>query len=163
MCQFVEISNQMELNGEVRNFGYYNESHFYCNSQSFRLRHLAPFDWKFPQIGKLRAKDLRKNASILQKGGSTLFPHTQSVIRVVLLLTEAMRKDFWNPTVFMTFSKSLNELTHPNYPSLPTFGELGDGIPPTKIWKHYHLSSITKSTNLLAFLLVYTDNWSTPA
>ena len=85
MCQFVEISNQMELNGEVRNFGYYNESHFYCNSQSFRLRHLAPFDWKFLQVGTLRAKDLRKNAAVLQEGGSTPDPPTPLVIRVVLL------------------------------------------------------------------------------
>ena len=36
-------------------------SHFYCSSQIFRLRHLAPFDWKFLQNGALRAKDLRKN------------------------------------------------------------------------------------------------------
>ena len=92
----------MELNGEVWNFGYFIKNDFYCNSQSFRLRHLAPFDWKFLQIGTLRAKDLRKNVSILQKGGSTHFPHTQSVIRVVLLLTEAMRKDFWNPTVHIS-------------------------------------------------------------
>ena len=28
------------------------------------------------------------------------FPHTQTDIRVLLLLTEAMRKDFWNPTVY---------------------------------------------------------------
>ena len=34
---------------------------FYCCSQIFRLRHLAPFDWKFLQIGTLGAKDLRKN------------------------------------------------------------------------------------------------------
>ena len=84
----------MELNGEVWNFGYYNKSDFHCNSQSFRLRHLAPFDWKFLQIGTQRAKDIRKNVFILQKGGSTHFPHTQPDIRVVLLLTEAMRKDF---------------------------------------------------------------------
>ena len=62
--------------------------------QSLRLRYLAPFDWKFLQIGTQRAKDIRKNVFILQKGGSTHFPHTQPDIRVVLLLTEAMRKDF---------------------------------------------------------------------
>ena len=62
--------------------------------QGLRLRHLTPFDWKCLQIGTLRAKDIRKNVFILQKGGSTHFPHTQPVIRVVLLLTEAMRKDF---------------------------------------------------------------------
>ena len=57
----------------------------------------SPFSsiyWKFLQIGTLRAKDLRKNVSILQNGGSAHFPHTQPVIRVVLLLTEPMRKDF---------------------------------------------------------------------
>ena len=89
MCQFAEISNQMELNGEVRNFGYYNESHFYCSSQIFRLRHLAPFDWKFLQIGTLRAKDLRKNEPILQEVGSTHVPLTQPVFRVVLLQKRA--------------------------------------------------------------------------
>ena len=93
----------MELNGEVWNFGYYNKSDFHCNSQSFRLRHLAPFDWKFLQIGTQRAKDMRKNVFILQKEGSTHFPYTQPDIRVVLLLTEAMRKDFWNPTVCILF------------------------------------------------------------
>ena len=35
--------------------------------QSLRLRHLPPFDWKFLQIGILRAKDLGKNVPILQK------------------------------------------------------------------------------------------------
>ena len=44
-------------------------------------------DWKCLQIGTLRAKDIRKNVSILQKGGATHFPHTQPAIRVVLLLT----------------------------------------------------------------------------
>ena len=85
VCQFVDISNQMEQIGEVWNFGYYNESHFYCNSQSFRLRHLAPFDWKFLQIGTQRAKDMRKNVFILQEGGPTPALPTLPVIRVVLL------------------------------------------------------------------------------
>ena len=31
---------------------------------SLRLGHLAPFDWKFLQIGTLRAKDLRKNVPV---------------------------------------------------------------------------------------------------
>ena len=86
VCQFVEISNQMELNDEVWNFGYYNKSDFQCNSQSFRLRHFDPFDWKCLQIGTLGAKDIRQNVFILQKGWSTHFPHTQPVIGVVLLL-----------------------------------------------------------------------------
>ena len=85
VCQFIEISNQMELNGEVWTFGYYNKSDFHCNSQSFRLRHLAPFDWKFLQIGTLRAKDLRKNVPILQKWGFIPAPLTLLAIRVVLL------------------------------------------------------------------------------
>ena len=62
---------------------------FYCNSQSFRLRHLAPFDWKFLQIGTLRAKDLRRNEPILQEVGSTHIPLIQSVFRVVLLQKRA--------------------------------------------------------------------------
>ena len=55
--------------------------------QSLRLRHLPPFDWKFLQIGILRAKDLRKNVPILQKGGFTPAPLTLLAIRVVLLHT----------------------------------------------------------------------------
>ena len=39
--------------------------------QGLRLCHLTPFDWKFLRIGTLRAKDLRKNIPILQKGGFT--------------------------------------------------------------------------------------------
>ena len=51
--------------------------------QSLRLRHLPSFDWKFIWIGTIRAKDLRKNVSVFQEGGSTPAP---LVIRVVLLL-----------------------------------------------------------------------------
>ena len=47
----------------------------------------SPFDWKFLQIGILRAKDLRKNVPILQEGGFTPAPSTLLVIRVVLLHT----------------------------------------------------------------------------
>ena len=54
--------------------------------QSLIPRHLTPFDWKFLQIGILRAKDLRKNLSILKQGGLTPVPTTQLVIRVVLQL-----------------------------------------------------------------------------
>ena len=46
---------------------------------------MTPFDWKFLQIGILRAKDLWKNIAILQEGGSTHVPPTQPVIRVFLL------------------------------------------------------------------------------
>ena len=53
-----------------------------------RLRHLLPpFDWKFLQIGTLRAKDPRKNVLILQEGGFTPATLTLLVIRVVLLHT----------------------------------------------------------------------------
>ena len=55
--------------------------------QSLRLRHLPPVDWKFLQIGTLRAKDLRKNVSVFQEGGSTPSPPTLLVIRVGLLHT----------------------------------------------------------------------------
>ena len=50
------------------------------------LRHLTLFDWKFLQIGTLRAKDLRKNLSKLQSGRLNPVPLTLLVIRVVLLL-----------------------------------------------------------------------------
>ena len=89
----------MELNGEVRNFGYNIESHFYCSSQIFRLRHLAPFDWKFLQIGTLRAKDPRKKYPILQAEGSTHIFLTQPVFRVVLLQKSASGKDLCPITV----------------------------------------------------------------
>ena len=49
------------------------------------LHHFAPFDWKFLQIGKQRAKDLRKNGLILQKEASTNFLHRLPFIRVILL------------------------------------------------------------------------------
>ena len=64
MCQFIEISNQMELNGKVSNIeqkNLYNTILYKKNFQRLRLRHLAPFDWKFQySIGTLRAKDPRK-------------------------------------------------------------------------------------------------------
>ena len=51
VCQFIEISNQMVLNGEVSNFEiFYTYIIWYCINffvQNLRLRHLAPFDWKF--------------------------------------------------------------------------------------------------------------------
>merc|ERR1712001_442186 len=53
--------------------------------QSLIPCHLTPFDWKFLRIGTLRAKDLRKNVHILQKGGFTPAPLTLLAIRVVLL------------------------------------------------------------------------------
>ena len=55
--------------------------------RSLRLRHLPPFDWKFLEIGILRAKDLRKNVPILQKGGFIPASLTLLAIRVVLLHT----------------------------------------------------------------------------
>ena len=54
--------------------------------QSLIPRHLTLFDWKFLQIGTLRAKDLRKNLSKLQSGRLNPVPLTLLVIRVVLLL-----------------------------------------------------------------------------
>ena len=52
---------------------------------------MTPFDWKFLQIGTLRAKDLRKNVSILQKRGLTTVPPTQPIVRLVLLHKQADR------------------------------------------------------------------------
>ena len=89
MCQFVEIFNQIETNGAVSNF----EMKILCNSvlhnffiRRLILRHLTLFDWKFLQIGTLRAKDLGKNLSKLQSGRLNPVPLTLLVIRVVLLL-----------------------------------------------------------------------------
>ena len=63
----------MEVNDEVSSFEY---KIFNIFIQSLWLRHLPPFDWKFLKIGTLRAKDLRKNVSVFQKGGSTSAPPT---------------------------------------------------------------------------------------
>ena len=64
--------------------------------QSLIPCHLTPFDWKFLQIGTLRAKDLRKNLSKLQNGELTPVPLTLLVIRVVLLLwSYGSYKGFW--------------------------------------------------------------------
>ena len=69
--------------------------------RSLRLRHLPPFDWKFLKIGILRAKDLRKNVPILQKGGFIPAPLTLLAIRVVLLHKMRFVKSFNSPTVYM--------------------------------------------------------------
>ena len=53
--------------------------------QRLILRQLAPFDWKYLQIGTQRAKDLTKNVCIFLRGGFTPAPWTLLVIRVVLL------------------------------------------------------------------------------
>ena len=42
---------------------------------------------EYPESGTLRAKDLRKNLSILQEGGLTPVPLTLLVIRIVSLHT----------------------------------------------------------------------------
>ena len=51
------------------------------------------------QIGTLTAKDLRKNAFILQEGGSTHVLSTQPVIRVVLLHKKQIAQRFLSSTV----------------------------------------------------------------
>ena len=60
---------------------------------------MTPFDWKFLRIGTLRAKDLRKNVPILQKGGFTPAPLTLLAIRVVLLQKQAIVQRFLHLTV----------------------------------------------------------------
>ena len=60
-------------------------------AQGLKLCHLTPFDWKFLRIGTLRVRDLRKNVSILQKGGLTTVPPTQPVVRLVLLQKQGDR------------------------------------------------------------------------
>ena len=75
------MAKSQTLNEKIYLMSYYINIFF----RSLRLRHLPPFDWKFLQIGILRAKDLRKNVPILQKGGFTPAPLTLLAIRVVLL------------------------------------------------------------------------------
>ena len=53
--------------------------------QRLKRGHLPPFDRKSLKIGELRAKDLRKNVTIFQEGGSTHALPTRLVIRVALL------------------------------------------------------------------------------
>ena len=47
VCQFIEISNQMELTGEVSKFEQKNYTMFYYIKNFFQSLRLAPFDWKF--------------------------------------------------------------------------------------------------------------------
>ena len=63
----------MELREKHLNFGHYNESDFYCNTQSLGV---------FP-------KGIWKNVPILQVGGPAPAPPKLPVIRVVLPHTEA--------------------------------------------------------------------------
>ena len=79
---------------------------------SLKLRKLAPFDWKFLQIGTLRAKDPRKNVLILQEGGSTPVPPTPPVIRVVLLHTEQFVESLDSQTVFSKECEIYFEIKH---------------------------------------------------
>ena len=60
---------------------------------------MTPFDWKFLQIGTLRAKDLRKNQSKLRKRGFTPAPLTLLAIRVVSLHKLRFVQSFNSPTV----------------------------------------------------------------
>ena len=75
------MAKSQTLDEKIYLIRYYTKNFF----RSLRLRHLPPFDWKFLQIGILRAKDLRKNVPILQKGGFISAPLALLVIRVVLL------------------------------------------------------------------------------
>ena len=77
------MAKSQTLNEKIYLMSYYINIFF----RSLRLRHLPPFDWKFLQIGILRAKDLRKNVPLLQKGGFTPAQLTLLAIRVVLLHT----------------------------------------------------------------------------
>ena len=85
VSQFIEFSNQMDLNGEVWNFGYFIKNDFYCNSQSFRDFPEAPFNWKLFKIVHTKCQ-----------GHMKWCPHFSSfrvlprlpVFRVVLLHTE---------------------------------------------------------------------------
>ena len=67
---------------------YYNKSGNFC----LRVYHESLFDWKFFKMGSVSVKDLIKNVPILQAGWPTLDPPKLSVLRVVLLQSEAFAK-----------------------------------------------------------------------
>ena len=97
--QFIDISNQIEANGHVLNFGKNN----LCNSLSYKkivfevwdvaiYLHLIENFCKLAHY--LRAKELRKNVPILQEGIFTPVPPTPPVIKVVLLHKKAVCEIF---------------------------------------------------------------------
>ena len=89
----------MERQEKLSNFRYYNEDEFYCNTQSLAVSPDAPFDWKLLLIGIVSAKGIWKKVPILQVGGPAPARTTPPVMRVVLLLTEAVDKDLCPDTV----------------------------------------------------------------
>ena len=76
MHQFLEISNQMEVNGEVSNFG--------------QKIYVVPYYIIF----------FFKVLAILQEGGFTPVPPTLLVIKVVLLHKERFVESFNSPNFF---------------------------------------------------------------
>ena len=79
----------MELREKLPNFGYYNENKFYCSTQSLVASPEAPFDWKLLPIGIVRVKGILKNFPKLQVVGPSPIQFIPTVIRIVLLQTEA--------------------------------------------------------------------------
>ena len=70
MARCVPICRNFQSNGvkwrslkHPKEFFHIIEHYMSSFVQRLILRHLTPFDWKFLQIGTLRAKDLRKNYS----------------------------------------------------------------------------------------------------
>ena len=74
----------MELQEELSNFDYYNESHFQCNTQSLKVSPEAVFNWKLFIIGIVSAMWIRKNVTVLQVSEPAPDPPTPTVFRVVL-------------------------------------------------------------------------------
>ena len=94
----------MELQEKLSNFGYYIENDFYCNTQSLGVCPKALFNWKLLLIGIVSAaKGIWKNVPILQVGGPAPAPSTLSVIRVVLLHTDASDKRLFKVSVTITY------------------------------------------------------------
>ena len=60
---------------------YYNKSGNFC----LIVCHEALFNWKLFKLGSVSVKDIRKNAPVLQVGGSSHIPSTPPVVWVVLL------------------------------------------------------------------------------
>ena len=81
VCQFINIFNQMELTGEVLNFGHYTKKFF----QSLILHQKSPIWLEISRNWHTKSQGPKKNIPILQERGFTPVPWTLLVIRVVLL------------------------------------------------------------------------------
>ena len=99
VCQFIDISNQIEPTGEVANILQKNLYNAALNKFFNSKFDTSPFDFIWLEISKnlhTSSQGPKKNLSKLQKGGLTPVPLTLLVIRVVLLLwSYGSYKGFW--------------------------------------------------------------------